>query len=357
MVVTAAEMKSENEASTGGTAENHVEIDQPRGSTAEIHLVSDALLGGAADVDAETERHHGSAAGGARGADGNGATETDSGPSSPSRYIDHDTELLGSLAAMWQDFQQMRLSAGQRGLTTEYTAAFAKVETMFARDLKKALRKHPLWPWLSEHPGTGGVHVARLIARIGNPHRFPGQQCDRGHTFAPTHALSSTSRVACPFFNKEKEQCPGRILPPRTATGVRALWRYFGLDGDRDHAASGHRYDRLGKTALLQPEGGIAAQIVRLRIEPWRSIYDTHKTRLTNERGLVSNPESETSNGAGRRSEIENPVGPNGTEAEHPDEIDRTLGLRPFQIDAIARKIAAKAFVGDLLMAWKRITE
>lgn len=44
-----------------------------------------------------------------------------------------------------------------------------------------------------------------------------------------------------------------------------------------------------------------------------------------------------------------------GAEAEASTEIDAPRGLRPFQVHAIARTVAVKAFVGDLLIAWKEV--
>jgi hypothetical protein len=269
----------------------------------------------------------------------------DTTPGLPSRYIDDETELLGQYAAVWQDFQQMRKSLMQRGMSEADVAVMQKAETHYANQLKKALRRHTLWPWLEQHPGTGGVHVARLIARIGDPRRFPGQQCSLGHTFAPTLALRSSEVVACPFVDiTTGEVCPGELLPPRTTSGTRAMWRYFGLDGPRATAASGHRYDRIGKTAMLMPDGGIASQIVRQSIQPWETLYRSEKERLM-VRGAEGTTESESFGGSAHLE---------GAEVAGSHESVGALGLRPFQIDNIAKKVAVKHFAADLLQEWKR---
>lgn len=274
-----------------------------------------------------------------------GMSESECPPGLPSRYIDDETELLGQYAAVWQDFQQMRKSLMQRGMSEADVAVMQKAETYYANQLKKALRRHPLWPWLEQHPGTGGVHVARLIARIGDPRRFPGQQCSLGHTFAPRYLMSASDSLACPFVDiTTGEVCPGEVLPPRTTTGTRSMWRYFGVDGPRATAASGHRYDRIGKTAMLMPDGGIAAQIVRLSIEPWVSRYRSEKEKFQM-RGVEQDAESKDRRGSAH---------PEVAEVEGTPESDKRPGLRPFQIDAKARKVAVKHFAADLLQEWKR---
>jgi hypothetical protein len=262
----------------------------------------------------------------------NGAGKADhpvedvSGLGLPSRYIDPETELLGQLAATWQDFAQTRKAAAQRQMPEVVVDRFQTMETWLGEQLKKALRQHPLWPWLSQFPGLGGVHTARLIARIGDPRRFPGQQCDRGHTFTPRDAVSPTSTMACPFVDMATgEVCPGRVLDP------------------------------IGRTAVLQPDG-IAEAIVRNRVPIYRERYDREKTRLTAERGVEVASEIDHPHGP-RSSEVdaESERAAGGVEADVAAVSVPSLGLRPFQLDALARKIAVKAFVGDLLAEWKRL--
>jgi hypothetical protein len=297
----------------------------------------------------------------------NGAGKADhpvedvSGLGLPSRYIDPETELLGQLAATWQDFAQTRKAAAQRQMPEVVVDRFQTMETWLGEQLKKALRQHPLWPWLSQFPGLGGVHTARLIARIGDPRRFPGQQCDRGHTFTPRDAVSPTSTMACPFVDMATgEVCPGRVLPPRLGTGTRSLWHYLGLhvvDGRSPRKTKGQRadWDPIGRTAVLQPDG-IAEAIVRNRVPIYRERYDREKTRLTAERGVEVASEIDHPHGP-RSSEVdaESERAAGGVEADVAAVSVPSLGLRPFQLDALARKIAVKAFVGDLLAEWKRL--
>ena len=303
--------------------------------------------------------------------------ESDVLPGAPSRYLDPQTQTLGYLAATWMDFQQLRKSMAQRELGDALIESAHKIEEQVGRELGKALRRHPLWPWLSQFPGLGGVHTARLIARIGDPRRFPGQQCGEGHTLVPGYAIGTP----CPLDDREGNGCPGDMLAPRTSTGTRSVWHYCGLhvtdDGRSPRKRKGIRctWDPIARTAVLQPDG-IADQIVRLRVPVYREVYDARKADLIARRGGADvRGESDWAAGpADASAEIDQSTGGATTDAldallgfadaldvitegaEVAREIDSEAGpLRPFQIDAIARKVAAKAFVGDLLREWKRI--
>jgi len=251
--------------------------------------------------------------------------------------------LLDSRCASWRDIQQARLAAEQRDLS-DLAELLKKVEDRAAEGIKKALRAHPVWPWLSQFPGLGGVHVARLIAIIGDPRRFPGQKCSAGHTQPPDYEVGDP----CPVIGFGTEDaCAGFMLPPREVTGTRALWHYLGLhtvDGKSPRKTKGHRVDWNpdGRTAVLMPSG-IADAIVRNRVPIYRDEYDRKKAQLIETR-------------AGIGGEVADSPGPQeGAEAEIMSEIVASRGLRPFQIDAIARKVAVKMFVGDLLRELKRV--
>jgi hypothetical protein len=255
---------------------------------------------------------------------------------------------LRALCEARMDVQKVRLAMLQRGELVE-AEVFRAVEGRMDRRISKALREHPIWPWLSQFPGLGGVQTARLIALIANPHRFPGQRCSEGH-YLPAGAdedlaIETAPGVGgpCPLTWRlarghragpapaDETPCTGILLPSRAGTGTRSLWHYLGLhvvDGRSPRKVKGQRADwqPAGRTAVLMP-GGIADAIVKARTPVYRDIYDAAKSRLAETRG-VEPP-----------GEIEAPAGP--------------APLRPFQVDALAKKIAAKAFVGDLLRELK----
>lgn len=245
---------------------------------------------------------------------------------------------LRGLTATWEDVQKTRLACEARGQLT-VAAQLLKVEHALRYQIKKALAAHVMGDWLTD--GVSGVHVARIVALIDDPWRFPGRRCTRGHYMSTAERSSVTASMsggACPVETWEG-RCDGTLLPPRPGTGVRSLWHYCGLhvvDGRSPRRQKGRVADWNpdARTAVLMP-GGIADSIVRRRTPRYRDIYDATKARLTETRGIVAQ---------------------DGAEIEVMLGIESTPGLRPVQIDAIARKVAVKAFLGDLLTEWKRRT-
>lgn len=236
--------------------------------------------------------------------------------------------------------QGMRKALQQREASPKIVAGFEELEGQVQRDLARALRQHPLWPWLAHYPGLGGGHTALVIACIGDPRRFPGQQCTQGH-YHPA-GLPVGSRCSYVAASPDEDvvvlgngaaQCPGTMLEPRTTTGVRAVWHYCGLmPGARKRKGVVNTWNTLAKTSCLQP-GGIAEQIVRHRVPKYRTMYDDAKTRLA-ERGQD----------------------PAQAASLCSDEIGLHVEVLPaWKVDQTARKIAVKAFVGDLLVAWKAV--
>jgi hypothetical protein len=265
---------------------------------------------------------------------------------------------LKALTAAWEDVQRTRLALLQRGMAVP-SERMKAIEASLALQVRREMERHPVWPWLSQYRGMGGVHVARLVAIIGDPHRFPGAVCPDGH-----HHRYDMAGIPCPVVLDDESVCLRTIGPRRQGTGVRSLWHYLGLhvvDGKSPRKRKGVTADwnMVGRTVCLMP-GGIAEQIVRQRTETYRAIYDATKERLTRERG------------ADGSDVLDRPLGPalhevdpalaidalagltSGSEVEDLLAVELARGLRPFQIDAIARKVAVKAFVGDLLREMQR---
>ncbi len=293
-----------------------------------------------------------------------------------SRYRDHVTAELGLLASARDSLHKQYIATLLRAkhgspplekILTQAAEDTKKIESRLDRRLIAMLKQHVLWDWLEPHPGVRGAHVARLISMIGDPHRFPGRLCNDGHHLAADWVGD------CPRLCGEKGEkphgCGAAVGPLRRGTGVRSVWHYFGQHVDGNGRAPRMRkgqqctWTPMGRACLLQPDG-IADQIVRHRVEPWRGKYDETKKRVSFERGIDQAVESdhmfgealEGEGNADRAGEIEVVLGiaESGGAAEKESEIEKFGGkLRPFQIDAIAKKVAVKAFVADLLMAWK----
>jgi hypothetical protein len=272
--------------------------------------------------------------------------------------------VLASLSAAFEDIQRTRKSQVLRAIASEKNGAgdaaveaqaiaeaLLPIEQQLARKLKKYLSKHPLYPWLEQFKGLAGPKTAQLMAVIRDPFLFPGKRCTEGH-----YVSELWGGDACPAVGRcEDEEAPGLCAAPlqsRRGSGVRSLWHYCGLhaiDGRSPRKRRGQQADWnvKAKTLILMPDG-LADQIVRHRTPKYRDIYDETKARVQRERGVVVPIELDAVRGPAPAVVAE--------EVGTFDESEIPGGrLRPFQIDRIARKVAVKAFVGDLLLEWKRL--
>jgi hypothetical protein len=304
---------------------------------------------------------------------------------------DPTTIMLASLGASFEDVQRTRKSQVLRAIAAEkngqaYVAgqgraigdALLKVEQQVSRELKKALRKHALYPWLSQYPGLAGPTTARLLGIIADPMRFPGRKCEAGHYLPETYG-GEVCQVDASHANEHEHGRTGAdavgetdvvyspCLAPvhtRRGSGVRSLWHYLGLhavDGHSPRKTRGQRcdWDPKGRTLVLQPDG-LADQIVRQRTPVYRDVYDETKERLALTRAVIPH-ESDAAGSPGDLAadevdESDTLGGGRAGGADSTSASDIFAGpLRPFQIDAIARKVAAKKFVGDLLIEWKKL--
>lgn len=245
------------------------------------------------------------------------------------RLVDDETLALRLYVREWRDIQQNRLAAEQRGLD-DIATELHRVEDGTAKVIIRLLKQHPIYPWLK--PGLRGVQMARFLSEIGDPRRFPGQRCSKGHYLAAIHGIGDPcpraiwnikgedSQLPQPTLPEgEQVPCPGTLLAPRSlGNGTRSLWHYAGLhtvNGKAPRKTRGKRCDwnLSARTALLMPDVGVAAQIVRHRVDPYREVYDSMKERKLAE------------------------------------------GLPPYKAEQIARTRAVKVLVADLLQEWKRL--
>lgn len=291
-----------------------------------------------------------------------------------SRYRCDITADLGLQASTWEGFHKQWQATNSRA---EYASVYTmpaleqaaddlrSIRDSIGRKLKARLRDHVLWPWLEQHPGMGGVHVARMISMIGDPLRFPGRKCALGHH------VPEDWEGDCPISKRTKDGelsfCGALVGGVRTGTGVRSLWHFCGLHGPGVRKKKGKKCSwRPPLRSLLLMDCGVADQIVRHRVAPYRDKYDETKVRICEERGDVQAREIAEKDGptlhvvgdAGSPSGIDTWRGVAASsegEAEKPDAIGRQAGLPLWRVEKIARVVAVKAFVGDLLMEWKSL--
>ena len=302
----------------------------------------------------------------------------------PTEYACEITSTLHILANALVGAQRARIAQANRGadiLSPEFAALVdvcRDAETVAEKLLTRALRRHPLWPWLKAYPGLGGVHTAQIIGRMRTPWRFPSPRALFG--YLGLHVLQ------------------GKM--PRWKRG----------DTQRQPGAGhGHGpWNSRARTSILQP-GGIAEHIVRNRVAPYRAIYDQAKARLIATRLIAEaptddseydrgNPSSDEPNGAERRAGMSDQEPGAMSQAEFAVRLGKTRrranlaetgigvaerargkvkgrksivgadghcgslsdagtgaadALSLLHIERIARIIAAKAFVADLWRAWR----
>ncbi len=240
-------------------------------------------------------------------------------------------------------------------------------EDSLIKDMEAKIKQHVLWDgFLENQQALHGMLTARVLGEIRHPHRFPGQRCDytgpqgnlKGHTVPPIFSVGDT----CPMEFWEDAsvdgetgvrspaklvKCEGIMQVPRARidpytdkpeTGVRSLFHFAGLIAGDDGRNIGYHSLAEGqtrdwnsslKTLLMMPKG-IADQIVNWKPEPYYSeharSYVGALERMARERKIDLS--AKTKGG------------------KTPPEVIRLKG--------IARKIAAKLWVGDVLMEWKR---
>ena len=185
--------------------------------------------------------------------------------------------------------------------------------------VKKLLHAHPLWPWLDQFPGLGGAQVAWIIARISDPHRFPR---------------------------------PGEL-----GNGTRALWHYLGLyPGGRRIRGLSTSYCTQAK-GLLVGEMGIADSIVIYRPQPYRRIYEEYKerriARIEAEGGVVIRGKAPDWSSENAQATESLPSDKGGAEIQL--EVEVRDGTPLIYIERVAKTVAVKAFVADMLQEWKRV--
>ena len=221
-------------------------------------------------------------------------------------------------AVVWLQARKRTVAIQQWG----FDLALPEATRQFKRTLyavEKEIRLHPLWPWLEPLSGLRGAMVAWIIGTIGDPHRFPR---------------------------------PGEL-----GNGTRALWHYLGLyPGGRRVRGLSTSYCTQAKGLLVGP-GGVGDSIVRSRPQPYRRIYDEYKerriARIEAEGGVIIRGKApelsiETVPNAGSL-----PSDKGGAEIQLAVEVRDGTPL--IYIERVAKTVAVKAFVADMLQEWKRV--
>jgi hypothetical protein len=331
-------------------------------------------------------------------ADVNAESETGSGV--PSRYIDEATTILNRLAASFEDVQQGRIRAENRGDLWS-ASALKKVEDALARQLQKALKAHVLWPFLQPLKGLAGARTARVIAAIGDPRRFPGQSCSEGHHLPPGFEVGSSCPIeAVPGAETRLESesptgfgeaVPTTEIPNESGDGRGGGEVFDGANSMNEivsHSGSVEVSNQADVTAEIEAPSGLVGvspdntdlsdEIVRnhgrcpgFMLPPRQTtgvrsirhyfglhVVDGHAPRRR--KGVQADWNTKA---------LTLVLGPNGLAEQivkhrtpkYRDLYDRKktvqleAGKKPIQAEKAARRYAAQEFLGDLLVEWKRL--
>jgi hypothetical protein len=246
-------------------------------------------------------------------------------------YVDEVTHELGYLAKSLLDVQKTRIRLHNRMTSADVPQQVAAValvivedlerhEEQLKRELEATLQRHVMYEWLRPFRGLRNSLMARLIAIMRDPRRFPGQQCADGHYHPPLYGVGEP----CPYEHYRDEElvpCGAPMLPARTGSGKRSFYHYLGLHVDENgrmpRRRKGVQSDWNGQArALILPPPkvgtGLADQILRMRTLRYRDIYDREKQK----------------------------------------KLDGGCSLG--HAHAIAKVFAVKRFLDDFLRAWKR---
>jgi hypothetical protein len=236
------------------------------------------------------------------------------------------TKSMNRFQSMADDISRTNVD---KGMSTEID----RVATLIIKEMKN----HVMGDWMPK--GLGGVRMAIVLSIIGNPWRFPGQKCTKGHHWPLREFIDDRPNlpVGSPCLFKEMsiidgeegKSCVGTMLAPERGTGVSHLWSLGGFAPDkitnrlpRRQKGQQAKYNSKLRTQFLMPDFGIADQVIKHKTPIYRELYDTTKTNLRN-RLIKEGIDEKIVNG---------------------------------KAHSIARVVISKAILGDLLMEWKKRT-
>jgi hypothetical protein len=138
---------------------------------------------------------------------------------------------------------------------TAVSAGLAALEAQAVKDLQRAMRKHPLAPWVQATPGLGLKQMARLLTAIGDP-------------YWRTEVLNEDGSVRWPEG-------------PRT---VSQLWAFCGLHCVPGHEGPMAARRRKGVKANWSTKAKtrawlVAVSCIKAPTSPYRAVYLARRER------------------------------------------------------------------------------
>lgn len=219
----------------------------------------------------------------------------------PTPWADSNAPLLALLADVLDDLERTRIANENRlrqltrdeadsdgeergfGLTldqpqvaalADVVAALGKLEHQSTLNLQRAVRKHPLGPWVKATVGVGEKQGARLLAAIGDPY---------------WNTLHDRPRLVSELW----AYCGLHVHPAaQSSSGTQGTYGGGGKQGDPGHGASETHTARAG-VAPTRARGQranwstvaktraylIAESCIKQARSPYRVVYDDGRTK------------------------------------------------------------------------------
>lgn len=173
-------------------------------------------------------------------------------------------------------------------------ASLEKLEHEAVLDLQRAVRKHPMGPWLKAQRGIGEKQGARLLAAIGDPywndlherprtvselwaycgyHTLPSGH--RGNDTQLSVAAGATLPAGQSGLATQGDTASGITLPSGQGTGDTQLNTAGGVYHVAARRAKGQR---ANWSATAKMRAYLIAESVVKSGGPWREVYDKRKT-------------------------------------------------------------------------------
>jgi hypothetical protein len=137
-----------------------------------------------------------------------------------------------------------------------------KLEKDAVKNLEKAMRAHPLGPWVKSQAGVGDKQAARLLAAIGDPYWRSDLLDENGYVRVPAGPRTVSALWA--YCGKHVDDSG---VGARRKKGQRANWS----------VSAGSRAYVIAESCIKQTGAVMSNGVIRAR-SPYRDVYDDRRS-------------------------------------------------------------------------------
>lgn len=184
------------------------------------------------------------------------------------------TDIESARISMANRHRQLaELDAGQADIRrlAALIEGLEQLEHVAVLDLQRAMRAHPLGPWVKRSKGVGEKQAARLLASIGNPywnslHQRPRRGPAELWAYCGYHVISPDGQV------KGGTHSPGAVGGPLLPASRTSCDAHPTTAGGQSSATPSHQ---VGPDALATPVAGVAPKRRKGQRANWNSTART----------------------------------------------------------------------------------